>query len=394
MIWERGIVKPEWAGLAALLSVFLFSNAILAGQQQAGQIVGRVVNKTAEARGIPDQRVTLYDVTEDKEVVTPRTVRTDAEGRFVFDGLEASTEGGYVLSTDYEGASYSEGSIVFDEGEVEKEVELAVYDSTPRATHILVDQHHILVEPIADSLYVQEFLRVLNVGRETYVGVLTDSSGLRETLHFTLPAGASRPEFFGDLSQDVVTFHHDGFTHSQPVHPGWKQILYSYRLPFSERSIEYRAVLPYHHEEIDLFIASQEIRVSSSDLTRMGVVGGGDARYVRYSGHELEAGHEIVLRMYTPPSRTKIAPWVGVGALVVLLLIGLRGAALRRRQHALSAPHGDLAGSRQRKEELIEAIADLDERRERGEIGAEDHGHQRDRLKKLLSDIMRKMAEQ
>jgi hypothetical protein len=384
----------KWFLEIGLIVTLGFSHSTAFGGPRTGLIRGRIVNMTADERIVPAHSLTLLSFEGEEATELPkRTTQTNARGEFSFDGLGLSPDRTYILTTEYQTAQYSEGPLTFSDDETEKEVDLTVYDTTSAATHIFVDQHHILVEPVADSLLIQEFMRLLNVGRKTYIGTFSDSFGVRVTLDVTLPPGASTPKLSGGFSEASFTFHHGGFIDSRPLQPGSRGLLFTYALPFTARSIEYRTILHYEHHALDLFLASRSIHVSSPDLAQVGIVGGEDARYIRYSGQNLEAGHQVTvsLKKTAPVSRSSL--WLLVGALLAALFITIRLVVARTQRGKGAPPRNDRRNSIQRKEALIQAIADLDERYERGDIDSDSYHRERKRFKSGLSQLLRRTEE-
>ena len=399
----RGIAWSECFVLIVLISLSLLRFATSFGQEQTGRIVGQVIDKTERTdkgklikseRFVPNQTITLHTLKDMAEWDAPlRATVTDSDGRFVFEGVDSSGEYDYLLTTTYLGVEYSKRAIAYNEKVLRTDPFFVVYDTTSQSVHPIVIQHHIFIEPFQDSLLVQEFLRFQNNQNVTYVGVPSDVSNLRETLKFSLPDGASTLQFQAGLSETTVTFFEDGFSDSQPLLPGRREVLFSYTLPFTQKMCDFRKFLHYAHYKFDLFVASRDIEVSSPDLVHAGVFGSADARSIRYSGQNVQSGREIAITMNMIASRTGTSVWLLVGALAAILFVSLRVVFLKRRERRLTVSKKLGLETHRKREELIEAIADLDERYERGEVQTDAYRRKRDRMKKTLSQIMKERME-
>ncbi len=384
---------------ASRLLFLLVSTLALSGspghtQNITGRITGRVADRTMGERVVSGQLVFLDMSTAEGEMTSTRdSTHTNAQGVFAFDTLAISDSSAYVLFTDYHLARYVAGPIILGSDSTAWQVDLVVYDSTSRSHDILVDRHHIIMQPVSDSLLVQEFLRLVNVGTRTFVGTLSGASEKRETIRVSLPPGASELELLAGFEQASISTDRSLISDSEPFPPGPRQILYSYILPLRENTAWYRSTLFYQHQSIDVFAPRQGSVLSASDLIYAGEFGDEQARYGRYSAQNMAAGHELAFSIVVKPSRNRLMMWVPLLALAIVLFLVMRSALRRRSRPVLPSAGRGQANPEQEKKALIQAIATLDERFERGELKQHVYAQRRAELKRKLASLMQEMDQ-
>src|SRR5690349_6133887 len=86
------------------------SNFMVAGGGSAGMIHGRIIDRTAPPHPVARQPVRLQIV--ERGTTSERQTRTDAAGAFVFSGLPLGGLRIFLVSTQYQGASYGTGRIL------------------------------------------------------------------------------------------------------------------------------------------------------------------------------------------------------------------------------------------------------------------------------------------
>jgi hypothetical protein len=140
------------------------------------------------------------------------------------------------------------------------------------------------------------------------------------------------------------------------------------------------------------------MEMSSSQMTSMGAMGTGEQAYVGYVGQNFAAGDTLAMEFKgkaTGGSTT--APTTGgvsnTGYILIfgglaLLLVALAVAypALRRKQAAAPEAAPEVPCENEC-EQLLAAIADLDDLFEAGELDAETHQRRRQTLKARLLEI-------
>ncbi|HEX3111868.1 MAG TPA: hypothetical protein VHU20_01240, partial [Candidatus Eisenbacteria bacterium] len=231
------------ASLGALLAFLA-----IAAPADALVIQGRVVKglDRTPASGIP---VSLHPVKNEQEL-PGQTIASGPDGTFRFTGIAQDPSTSYFLSTEYEGAFYTEGPVEFT-GETGAK-DMQIYDVGSDMASIRVTNHHILVERAEDHLHVTEILVFQNDGATAYLGTglnHAENVGVR----LGLPASVKKfePGMGGDEGS-VVVQGRDLSSH-RPIPPGQRPFSFSYEIPLSGRmDLSHRIYFPT--ESVDVLI--------------------------------------------------------------------------------------------------------------------------------------------
>ena len=107
--------------ITLLLIVFMLSlsTPALADEPGSGIIEGVVVNKTVDGGSVTNQDVTLKTFVDDTELNSNST-KTDAEGRFAFNGLSTEPDYSYYAVLTFHEVEYYGDWLSFDDGETTK----------------------------------------------------------------------------------------------------------------------------------------------------------------------------------------------------------------------------------------------------------------------------------
>ena len=154
-------VRTVAAAAALAVSVAL----LLAGNAEALTVRGRVLKGEGHepTSGVP---VSLHIVNGTEEL-PGKTANSDAKGEYQFDGLAADPHLSYFVSTEFEGAFYTEGPVEAAANGIASQ-DLVVYDVGREVAAVHVTNHHIIVERKPDRLHVTEILVFENSGKTAY----------------------------------------------------------------------------------------------------------------------------------------------------------------------------------------------------------------------------------
>ena len=172
--------------LVVILTLSLTAPA-LAAEPDSGIIEGQVVNGTEGGSSVADQNITLNIYLNDAEVDST-TAKTDAQSRFVFEGLSTELGYSYQVTLNFQQADYTGDWISFDDGETNEFTEVTVYDSTTSDEAIRVAMAHTIIYVEQGSLEVVEYYLFVNETDRTYIGsTMATADGTKETRRFSLP---------------------------------------------------------------------------------------------------------------------------------------------------------------------------------------------------------------
>lgn len=368
-----------------LLTAFILSlfSPVLAAEPGSGMIEGSVVNKTAGGSSVADKAITLKTYLDKAEVDTAVTT-TDAEGRFVFDGLSTAAGYGYDIVLKFQGAAYNSERLHFDEGKTTKSTEIIVYDSTTGGEAINVAMAHMIIYVENDTLLVKEYYLFTNKGDRTYIGLA--DGGNRGVLLFPLPEGATELQLTRGLMDSYIVKNEKGFAHTMPVLPGMMEVAYSYRVGYSSSTYTFSKMVNYPTTRFDLLIKGEGIEVTSDHLAIDAPMDISGTHFGHLSGEEFAVDRTLVMRLSgLPQAGTQgSTPWVLWAQLVIGA--GVVFVYLMRRKRL--EPVSNKGGFNLRKQRLLVKLAELDDDFEAGRISEEDHRRLRNEKKAELTAIM------
>ncbi|HEY6221245.1 MAG TPA: hypothetical protein VIX13_01795, partial [Candidatus Eisenbacteria bacterium] len=225
------------AGTALAISVAL----LVAGSAQALTVEGRVLKGEGHepASGVP---VSLHIVNGTEEL-PGKTATSDAKGEYRFAGLAADPRLSYFVSTEYEGAFYTEGPIEPAANGVGSQ-DLLIYEVGREVAAVHVTNHHIIVERNADHLHVTEIIVFENSGKTAYLGTglnHAENAGIR------LGLPASVKEFQPGMGGDAQSVRVQGrdLASLRPIPPGTHPFSFTYSVPLSGRmDLSHRLYFP------------------------------------------------------------------------------------------------------------------------------------------------------
>jgi hypothetical protein len=388
--------------LALLLAMF-GTGSILA--QGAGYLEGQVVNQTENGDIPADISVTLVTF-KGMSMEATTEVQTDREGRFRFDDLDTSEDNIYQVAAEYGGVNYLTDFIVFEEGKIPP-VTLSVYEPTTDGTGIHIERLHLIINVHPRRLQVAQLYVFSNPGSRTYVG---DAEEDAEVLRLSLPEAASDLEFQDGQMGDRYLSTPEGIVDTAPVLPGTgnHQVLLSYNLDYDSSQFAFSVTDVFSVTGVNVLISDPAVEVSSPILQAEGSRNMQGQDWVSLRGEQLPPGQEIRLSFDNLPLEERETP-APPGALASrsadtlkfvvlgLVLFGLgvlAGYNLPRKQGAEESPSGKAPSVESTSEvleedDLIIALADLDDTFGRGELPKAEYQKRRAKLKRQLAGQMR-----
>ena len=361
-------MAPEPNPLANVgrLAVVLLLPLLLSPRAQADLIQGRVVNRTSSE---PAENCVVTLLRHGQNDVEVGRDTTDLEGRFAFE-IDPDEKGKpYFLWAAHAGVQYFHAEVASDQGPHE----IAVYDTTQSETALRILSHHIVIDAQADS--VTQLLIALNNGDRTYVTGKERGYGLE----VPLPEGVTRIED-GPRRLDV---HGDILVDPNPMKPGLRRLLFTFQLPDSRKLLQ---DVRYPTESIVVLVAPTDEQVNAPHLRASDAVTFGQRRFLRFSGGKLKPGDTIDVRLgrhsFLEWLSRRNPAWAFGGLALVLVVFGFyvrprRGLESKTASPALPAGQEEI---RRRRAAILEQIADLDDRREAGEVSEPDYEARRKTL--------------
>jgi len=393
----------------ALATLFLMVAALSGAAQTPapqGVISGQVVNGTAGGMLPADLTVTLQGF-KGTALLPSQTTTADAEGRFQFSGLETGADYSYIVYTEYLGIQYGTDALKFDSGQNQLDATVLIYETTTSDEAISISRTHFIITVSGGMLVVDEVQAFSNSGDRTYIGAEPAAGARRTTVRFAPPPQAQdvQVDEGADTGRFVQTA--DGFADTLPVIPGQStlQVILSYVIPYDPASTTLSTKFLYPTKAVNVFLSDSGVEMSSERMMLMGTMGAGAQAYIGYVGQDFTVGDTLVLE-FKGAAKTGAATTAPTGGLsttgyvliiggLVLILVALALAypALLRRQPSAVVAEATPVPCDDECEELLAAIADLDDLFEAGELDEETYRRRRQALKARLLEIQGEAQE-
>ncbi len=362
----------------------LSSTVMLTGTK--GAVVGQLINGTAGAALSQPATLMLYALAPDLETVMfTRTAPSDASGQARFEGLDAAPGVLYAVVVEYQHAFYFSEPQHFPSGQTTLTLPVTIYEATSDPGVIRVDRMHVILDLLPGSVQIGELIVASNTSDRAFIG--SDGASLR----VALPGEASDLAFQDGVLGGRYFLAGDGFVDTEAVRPGQQthQILFSFVLPYNGKSLDVALPISYLVQNINVLLPDMGVQLDSAQLTPGGSRQTQNGNYWLFNSIEsLAAGQVLSFRLTgavkgagsSAPLST--SPWVMAGAAAALA--ACVGVVLwwqsRRAGQDADAPDDQ--------DELLDAIAALDDEYEAGRIAQEDYERERAALKAELARQM------
>jgi hypothetical protein len=334
----RGAVRttPNAAASGPLrvapIAAAILAALMLAAPAWAVTITGRVV-KGPEHAPVKDVPVSMHIVRGNEEL-PGTTVNSDASGGFQFNGLTAGAGIEYYLSTEYQGAFYTEGPVAVQGGAATQD--MTVYDVGKNFGAVKVQDHHVIVERQSDGLHVTEIIIFQNDANTAYLGV-----GLNHAMESGMRVGlpSSVKDFQPGLGLDEPSVHLQGreLMSMRPIPPGQRPLSFTYVVPLSGRmDLSHRLYFPTR--QITVLLSDPKLHLDSNQLVSDGTRQQGGKSYAMYVGHDLPVGAEVEAKVGGAGffSNPKVYPFMAAPfvILAVLWIAARRGSRQLKAKQA------------------------------------------------------------
>ncbi len=343
-----------------------------------GTITGSVTNRTGTPHPLAGYPVRLTAYVNGAEQDWKETV-SDARGRFAFTA-PVDPQRTYVAWLHYKDGEYTSAPVVLKSAGQRASVTLRVWEPTSDAGVLQVNVHHIIIEPGEGAVQVAELLVFSNSSDRTYVGA-GPSGGRREALRFSLPDGARDVQFMDGLYERAVTVSVDELVDSVGVKPGTREIAYRYTVPITGKMMALWRRVDYPTGRLEVF-GRAGATLTATPLTRQDDVKTDEGSYVRYSGGPVDARTTVRVGLSSLPGRRPTARYAAIAVFLGLVAAGMTYPFLRRSRRPAEARRPG-----QSREELIQAVAALDDRFEAGAVPEEEYRRRRARYMERLREF-------
>jgi hypothetical protein len=387
---------PNW--------VLLFLLMILpsAYTQQSGIVDGRLVNLTDPS--IIAGRVELEVIELGGGMSIIQSATSDASGKFHIEGLPQDHR--LMVRANYKGANYH-AQLEFTGGKAR--VEIGVYEPTTSMKDIEVEGVQMAFQLAGDQLKALETMTFNNKTKPPRTFTIPEGTfriskppGIIEPpkMRVTAP-GASMPLVQSALeSADGKSYYT-----LYPLRPGITRFEVEQLLPYANKRYTYVKKFYQDIASIDFGVIPHDVVASGKGLSRIQT--DPQKNFSVYTSIPVKSGTEVVWEFSggtavpeaespgaaAEPEVTAMPNGIGRNTLLIgpLLLMGfivvLWYAYGRSQKGSRGAADFRLRQIRDRREQLLNSIADLDHRYETQSLGEQEYGKQREESKRRLRKI-------
>jgi hypothetical protein len=339
----------------------------------------RVTVVDVDGRPIPDAAVDVGVRTQSDDR-TRHNGRTDANGRAVFERLETGTAQAYRVNVPYLGATYSSApfQLPTDQG---YDVRITRLPVTREDRFVFFHLFRVVVELRDDRLHVIHQAELTNAGHETFVFPV-------EGLRAELPASATAFQ-----AQRVMTDQRveeidggGGYALRGSLPPGTSRLAWAYDVPIDDETMRIPVALPLRFFGLQVFSEAPDGLV-------LDVAGMPDPQRIDNEGQRIwltqmrrgptdESISRIAVTISGIPQPGPLR-WFAVAAAIVFVIGGIV-LRLDRVDGRDAAKHA----RKQRREELLAEIRELEKEFEAGEVGPEFRQTRRAEIVRELASLL------
>lgn len=374
-----------------------------------GKMEGQVVEGTKDGtlslgNGVT---ITLYTAPAGATTTISQTAQTDPNGRFSFSNLDTITTTRYLLMANYMSVNYFSDILSFAQNQTTLPVTMTVYETTTEPSVVQVAQTHVVFDVQTRQFNVLQIVALQNNSDRTYVG---NTAIGPHRISLTLPflAGAQNIEFDNPEANDSTIRGDKVMSYTLPIVPGSDQIVYNYTLPFTPPSYSVTLTLPFDTAKFQLLLADVGATIQSAQLSAPAPFPTqGGTNFILSSADNVKAGTTVSATIANLPA-TVAEPTPGAGSpsapapvptsnnlqvvggivlgIAALAAIGLLVYPIMKRRNAQAA-RAMPSATANRRLELLQEMADLDDDYEAQKISETEYRERRARLKAELLDL-------
>lgn len=368
--------------IAATAAVMVM--ALPAAEAQSEAVIrGRVVHGETN-RGLPGITVTLLGARADGSGRIDEQSESGRDGSFSFPNVKIDSQMTYTVESTYDDGLFVGENIDIESGEPSP-IDLKVWDTTSDPASISVPRHHVFVLRNSEGVGVLESVTVANETDNAYVGRAATMGGETgpgtPTLGFGLPPqaiGGRIDVLSSDINRLYVTETDFGFAATVAIPPGETTTIFGYAAEGTGGSYDISRRILYPTEELAAFVTDPFVVQSNRLTPDKDETIRGRTYSVWRSTEPLDPGDLVPLAAVAEGSSSSglaIGAVVGLAALVLLIV----AAFVWRKRGPAPAPKAT-------REDLLTAIAELDLKKDVGDISAEEWAERRASLKSKLRE--------
>jgi hypothetical protein len=386
----------------------------------AGSIRGVVANGSQGKAPVAGQQVTLRAITLNRPH-DAGTATTDAQGHFAFSGLDTTGETTYEVYTRYQGGFFITAPVTYGgSAAAAQSMTLTIYDTTTDMTALRAANVTVLISPVNKAkglIPIGMFYTFDNQGTRAIAGSLTPPAGggmPQGVLRFALPASATNLTLGAGFADAQTAQVSTGFAVTATIPPGLASFAFAFDLPYTGTAATLPLSAQYPTAQVTV-LAPPAYHVQAPGFAPGAPISANGQQYQQFQSGPLATGAAPRISLAALPEAgvdpdlrfSQLLPIAAVLALLLALLLALfiaRGnlSALRKvvgwsrarqRGSRRASAHAVEAHSRAlKRQQLLEALLDLDEQHTQGAIPDAAYARQRDIVRAELRALLAAQA--
>ena len=365
-------------------------------------IIGGLVTNGSTGEIIDQGMVTLRAYTTDLEEVMTETTTVQPGGQYSFELSNVAPDLVYMTSFEYDDISYNGSPDRLSRSEPELDMPIVVFKKTTDPGAVSIEQVHMVLEFVEDRVMVSEIYIISNNDTAVFVGETGDADD--GVFELALPSGAENANFqrsFGSVSNFLpaseVIQTDSGWADTVPLRPGegGMNLLATYEIPYEDGVT---IAHPLFYDAANATILMPDVGISvleggwiDQGTQQMGAAG----TFLSYAQPGLAAGEALSFELNGRVDRVNRNDTASIGislegdsttGLIIggsVFLLVVVGAVFTVRSWQTSAPVVDEGET----EQLLQAVANLDDAYEAGGMDESQYQKQREKLMSELADL-------
>ncbi len=360
-----------------------------------GRVTGHLINGTAGGQIPSSLPVTLSSITDSLDLQTVQTFQTttDADGSFIFDGVEIAANRLYIAASTYRERNFGSESAVGDPLAGTLDLPITIYELTEDRAVLSIAETSLQIHSVGDNLDILESVRMRNESDRVFSSSTAAGTGRFATVAVNLPVGAVITGF--DNQERYVPLPEQfAIIDTLPVLPGEDHTLrMSYLLAYNGGAIiEYQVAYAYEGQ-LRLLVDSDALTLNSDQVQYTGTETIDQTTYQVYEGDlTLVAGDVVRFEISGIPdlgtsadqsvvtSNNLLPIFAGIALILLVLVSAL--FLLQSRGRVIPVNTDQVING------LVKQIAELDSQHEQGQINHDLYQRRRSALKARLAQLM------
>lgn len=263
-------------------------------------IRGRVLEPAGA--GAADVEVVLYALPQGQAPGVRRGT-TDADGRFVFQGIANDPSTAYLLGARRGEIAFPGERVSFGEGELDREVTIQLADASPDVRGVSVEESRLRVDGVGGRIVVTESHRLRNPSTQVVFVPEAERASRAAAFRTTLPPdtdGLTGP--LGVLPEGLVRTG-DELAFFGPLYPGEQELTFTYLLPSKEGSTSVLRRLASGAASVTLLAPESGPVVEAEGLAPGTPVSLGGRSYRALVGGRVLPGGRVAFNVSLPPAQ-------------------------------------------------------------------------------------------